>query len=482
MWRLSIGTREILKSLFRRSINNLNLNDCSYNKQVDGLIRLKERKQVCEENWKWGIDSYETVAQKIAKKLKSREEFVAKKQIKQDKQELMNCLCIKRGILPATVSQLLTQIQDLLNKVNSMSDARELSILKQPASLERPTFPVNPLLFRVPGPCLAAILDCRMIRGILWVLKRFLNDHLLEKDELLLSSKIQRIWHPLLKNWGLTLQELQGEERVKRKENRWIRQSLHHTSKEEVVCWIILVERILALVWFIIWGFRFRNCIWEKLPDSTEFQSWKVNFKTEVCSKSADPHLTLHWIKEVEMVKSVDELVSSRSILVRTVRPRWSMDLSKILTCSRNSDRTTFYTPIETRVMPAPTSKRPEREFVVDSGAFTAHAEQKKMFTWDDLDTLRRSRNSTVVLTAHGEVHTNEKAQVYVHDLNLFVTEQLLEETPAVLSLGKLCEDHGCSFEWVSGQQPRLTKRGEDTCMHNGQLRTSWCSRVIHQF
>ena len=52
-----------------------------------------------------------------------------------------------------------------------------------------------------------------------------------------------------------------------------------------------------------------------------------------------------------------------------------------------------------------------------------------------------------MVLTANGEVHTNEGAQVYVHDLNLFVTVQLLEETPAVLSLGKLCEDHGYSYE-----------------------------------
>ena len=38
---------------------------------------------------------------------------------------------------------------------------------------------------------------------------------------------------------------------------------------------------------------------------------------------------------------------------------------------------------------------------------------------------------------------------------------QLLEETPAVLSLGKLCEDHGYSYEWVSGQKPRLTKDGQ---------------------
>ena len=43
-------------------------------------------------------------------------------------------------------------------------------------------------------------------------------------------------------------------------------------------------------------------------------------------------------------------------------------------------------------------------------------------------------------------------------NLDLFVTVQSIEETLAVLSLGKLCEDHGYSYEWVSGQKPRLTK------------------------
>ena len=63
-----------------------------------------------------------------------------------------------------------------------------------------------------------------------------------------------------------------------------------------------------------------------------------------------------------------------------------------------------------------------------------------------------------MVLRASGEVHTNEEAQENVRDLNLFATVQLLEETLAVLSLGKLCEDHGFSYEWVSGQKSRLSK------------------------
>ena len=64
-----------------------------------------------------------------------------------------------------------------------------------------------------------------------------------------------------------------------------------------------------------------------------------------------------------------------------------------------------------------------------------------------------------MVVTANGEVQTNEDAQVHVHDLDLFVIVQLLEDTSAVLSLGKLCEEHGYSYESVSGQKRRLTKQ-----------------------
>ena len=62
-------------------------------------------------------------------------------------------------------------------------------------------------------------------------------------------------------------------------------------------------------------------------------------------------------------------------------------------------------------------------------------------------------------------MHTNEEAQVHIHDLNLVVTVQLLKETPAVLSLGTLSEDHGYSYEWVSGQKTTIDQRGEDKSM-----------------
>ena len=37
---------------------------------------------------------------------------------------------------------------------------------------------------------------------------------------------------------------------------------------------------------------------------------------------------------------------------------------------------------------------------------------------------------------------------------------KVLENTPAVLSLGKLCDENGYSYEWINGQKPNLIKNG----------------------
>ena len=124
----------------------------------------------------------------------------------------------------------------------------------------------------------------------------------------------------------------------------------------------------------------------------------------------------------------------------------------------KNWDKATLYSPIEARATPAPTSKCPEeREFVVDTGA-SMHTLSKKELNSEELQTLRRPRNPTTVVTANGEVQTTEEAQVHVHDLDLFVTVQIPEGTLAILSLGKLCDEHGYTNEWVSGKHSQLTK------------------------
>ena len=76
------------------------------------------------------------------------------------------------------------------------------------------------------------------------------------------------------------------------------------------------------------------------------------------------------------------------------------------------------------------------------------------------MDTLTKSCSRTIVITANGEVQTQEEAIVYVKELDVFLTMKVLENTPAVLSLGKLCDENGYSYEWINGQKPHLIKNG----------------------
>ena len=100
--------------------------------------------------------------------------------------------------------------------------------------------------------------------------------------------------------------------------------------------------------------------------------------------------------------------------------------------------------------MPAASTIKPEeREFVVDSGAIK-HMVSKRDLNSAELETMRISKRPTSVVAANGEVQTKEEATVHVRELDLFVAVMLLEETPAVLSLGKLCQDHGKPVAWTS--------------------------------
>ena len=52
----------------------------------------------------------------------------------------------------------------------------------------------------------------------------------------------------------------------------------------------------------------------DKFPTPATFACWKIRFKTEVCTCSQFPTEAMLWIKEVELVDSVDELRSSLSV------------------------------------------------------------------------------------------------------------------------------------------------------------------------
>ena len=125
--------------------------------------------------------------------------------------------------------------------------------------------------------------------------------------------------------------------------------------------------------------------------------------------------------------------------------------------------------------------KPEEREFVVDSGA-SMHMISKKDLNSAEMDTLTKSCSPTKVITANGEVQTHEEATVYVKEFDIFLTMRVIENTPAVLSLGKLCDENGYSYEWINGQKPHLIKNGIRLFATRRTSFRSWfqaCHRVL---
>ena len=134
--------------------------------------------------------------------------------------------------------------------------------------------------------------------------------------------------------------------------------------------------------------------------------------------------------------------------------------LAKEILKSKETHKATFFSPTEKWCLPSPSKiKLEEREFVVDSAA-PMHMISRKELNSAELETVRNYRCPTSIITANGEVKTHEEATVYVRELDMFLTVQILEDTAAVLSLGKLCEDHGYSYEWANGKRPCLIKNG----------------------
>ena len=144
----------------------------------------------------------------------------------------------------------------------------------------------------------------------------------------------------------------------------------------------------------------------------------------------------------------------------------------------KGENRATFFSPSENMCLPASTLQPEEREFVVDSGA-SVHMISNKDLSDSEMDTLSKSCSPTKVLTANGEVQTHEEATVYVKEMDIFLTTKVLENTPAALSLGKLCDENGYSYGWINGQKPHLIFKRDSDSLQHGELRSDFGSRLV---
>ena len=125
----------------------------------------------------------------------------------------------------------------------------------------------------------------------------------------------------------------------------------------------------------------------------------------------------------------------------------------------KEKHKATFFSPSENRCLPASNIKPKEREFVVDSEG-SMHMMHKKDLNSAEMDTLTKSCSPTTVTIANGEVPTHEEASVRQRIGYILDFESPRKIRQQFLSLGKLCDENGYSYEWIDGQKPHLIKNG----------------------
>ena len=176
--------------------------------------------------------------------------------------------------------------------------------------------------FRVPDSCRAAILDCRVIHWMVRVWQETFSERWLAQEgqpsaifhisitgnvfwTMTCSRRTTLCNLPHFKDFGIFSSGIG---------NRWMRVFNHTTSKVEVVCPIILVELILTVIWWIIGEFSLWNGILENSLTLWNFKAGKSTSELGFVCDQPIFQIIVHWIKEVEVAKSVDKPVTSRSI------------------------------------------------------------------------------------------------------------------------------------------------------------------------
>jgi hypothetical protein len=96
-----------------------------------------------------------------------------------------------------------------------------------------------------------------------------------------------------------------------------------------------------------------------------------------------------------------------------------------------------------------------DRRFLVDSGA-SFHLVSKESLSQKERKSVSKLPFPIEIQTANGTVFIKECCDIYVHDLGIKLKAMLLNDTIAVLSLGRLVEDNQFKFDWHPGGQATL--------------------------
>ena len=78
-------------------------------------------------------------------------------------------------------------------------------------------------------------------------------------------------------------------------------------------------------------------------PHRVSDQSWIVNIRTEVCSKAKNPMLALQWIKEIEVAKLLDDLITPNSMPGTNFPDHEELELMMAAALKRCYDKQTHF-------------------------------------------------------------------------------------------------------------------------------------------
>ena len=96
------------------------------------------------------------------------------------------------------------------------------------------------------------------------------------------------------------------------------------------------------------------------------------------------------------------------------------------------------------------------REYTVDSGA-SCHIVARGDLTKNEFITARSLAKPIIMETASGETKAEYEADIYVHDLEMYVAAMVVTTpTPPLLSVGSLAQNNEVYFGW-SEEGPKLT-------------------------
>ena len=217
----------------------------------------------------------------------------------------------------STVTQLLSQIQEVQDTVNSVNDEKEFSDPETASCIGMSHVPSQPSIFPSPRGMISRdscvphhTLNSMGTSGNVfedlpapeWPSPSFFVDPNLASSSCELRPG----------STGNTMRHGEGSKRERRVQQYRLF-DLPGIIRPGILC--IALEELIQNCMMNVPKYSISELIaFRKFPDSGDFQCRRVNFKTEVCVSTPFPQLTTSRINEVEMTRSIDNLMTSQSL------------------------------------------------------------------------------------------------------------------------------------------------------------------------